>query len=225
MNTEEPKVISTATEQSIDETFVKLPSLAESFNVEVSDKVLSDCITFAKLLIEGNKETNLTRLTSAESCMIGMFLDSLLFAKHIKLAKKAQILDIGTGAGFPGMVLSMLSAKLQITAIDSRHKKTDFISAAAEKMNLNNLRAIHARAEEFKADKFDYVVARAVGSLSKTIGLGLPHLEERGTMIIACAKKSFNKQIKSQFPITMESFPYLLPGYNNSFTHVIVNKK
>ena len=92
-------------------------------------------------------------------------------------------------------------------------------------MDLNNIRAIHARAEDLESDKFDYVVARAVGSLSKTIGLGLPHLRSDGTMIIACAEKSFNKTLKSQFRIEMESFPYLLPGYNNSFTHAIIKNR
>lgn len=214
-----------ATEEAIDETFVSLASKTLPYGVKVPDDLTKACITFAKLLIEGNKETNLTRLTSAESCMIGMFLDSILFSKHINMTKKAQVLDIGTGAGFPGMVLAMMSENIQVTAIDGRHKKTDFISAAAERMELNNIRAIHTRAEDLTSEKFDYVVARAVGSLSKTISLGLPHLKKYGTMIIACAEKSYNKTLKSQFRIEMKSMPYLLPGYNNSFTHVIINNR
>jgi 16S rRNA (guanine(527)-N(7))-methyltransferase RsmG len=214
-----------ATDQDIDETFITLAAKALDYRVKITDEITKACITFAKLLIEGNKETNLTRMTSAESCMIGMFLDSLLFSRHINISRKSRILDIGTGAGFPGVVLAMMSDNLQITAIDSRHKKTDFIATAAEKMELNNIRAIHTRAEDLAAEKFDYVVARAVGTLSKTISIGLPHLKEHGTMIIACAETSFNKTLKSQFRIEMKSVPYLLPGYKNTFTHVIINNR
>jgi len=222
-------------EQNIDQLFPSLIDAAQSFGVTINESVVHRCIEFGKLLIEGNKETNLTRMTSAESLMTGMFLDSLLFLKHIDFSKDREILDIGTGAGFPAVVLAIAAKEelqkqqsanvIKITAIDCRHRKTDFISEAVKTMEMEDIEAIHTRIEDFESHKFDYVVARAVGSLNKTIKLGIPHLKSNGRMIVACSEKAYSASLGKKLKVVMKSFPYRLPEYNNNFTHVIVRKK
>ena len=210
---------------SLKETFSHLPSLAKGFDLIISDDTAEKCAEYGELLLEENEVTNLTRLTDPTDCMIGLFLDSLLFLKHLKKKNNRTLLDIGTGGGFPGMVIAIAAPQLKVTAIDSRHHKTDFISKAAEMMNVNNIRAIHTRAQDLESDKFDFVVARAVGTLEKTLKLALPHLEKRGNIVIACSEKSYDQSVEKRIRVRTKSFPYILPGYNTTFTHVFAHKR
>lgn len=126
---------------------------------------------YKELILEYNKHTNLTRITEDDEFNVKHFLDSLSLLKTGKFNEKEKIIDIGTGAGFPGVPLKLYNENLDITLLDSLRKRIDFLDSVIEDLDLQNIRAIHARAEEIARtdeyrEQFDIAVSRAVANLS-----------------------------------------------------------
>lgn len=126
---------------------------------------------YKELILEYNKHTNLTRITEDDEFNVKHFLDSLSLLKTGKFNGKEKIIDIGTGAGFPGVPLKLYNENLDITLLDSLRKRIDFLDSVIEDLDLQNIRAIHARAEEIARteeyrEQFDIAVSRAVANLS-----------------------------------------------------------
>ena len=138
---------------------------------------------FIEYLLEVNAHTNLTNITDVDQIKIKHIKDSLSVLDLIK--KNDKVLDIGSGAGFPGIPLA-IEKKIDLTLIDSVNKKVNFMNQAIEKINLQNARAIHARAEDFAKDnreKFDVVVSRAVANMTTLSELCLPFVKVGGIFI------------------------------------------
>ncbi len=211
---------------ALEETFTQLVKQGEAFDVTISEQLVARCLDFAKLLLTANESRNLTRLTSPENMTIGMFLDSLLFMRIIK--GKEDVVDIGCGAGFPSVPLALAFPKLHITAVDSRKMKVDFIAECCEELGLNCLKAKHARVEDLPPSSCDLVVARAVGSLPKTLQLGLPLLRPGGRLTVARSatdlQEAFKKSKKLLSKCQVDTWTYRLPGYRKDFAHVTVTK-
>lgn len=126
---------------------------------------------YKELILEYNKHTNLTRITEDEEFNVKHFLDSLSLFKTDLFVKDKKIIDIGTGAGFPGLPLKLYNEDLDITLLDSLRKRIDFLDGVIEELGLKKIRAIHARAEEIARDpkyreSYDIAVSRAVANLS-----------------------------------------------------------
>ena len=126
---------------------------------------------YKELILEYNKHTNLTRITEDEEFNVKHFLDSLSLFKTDLFVKDKKIIDIGTGAGFPGLPLKLYNEDLDITLLDSLRKRIDFLDGVIEELGLKKIRAIHARAEEIARDPkyregYDIAVSRAVANLS-----------------------------------------------------------
>lgn len=126
---------------------------------------------YKELILEYNKHTNLTRITEDEEFNVKHFLDSLSLFKTDLFVKDKKIIDIGTGAGFPGLPLKLYNEDLDITLLDSLRKRIDFLNGVIEELGLKKIRAIHARAEEIARDpnyreSYDIAVSRAVANLS-----------------------------------------------------------
>ena len=126
---------------------------------------------YKELILEYNKHTNLTRITEDDEFNVKHFLDSLSLFKTDLFVKDKKIIDIGTGAGFPGLPLKLYNEDLDITLLDSLRKRIDFLDGVIEELGLKKIRAIHARAEEIARDpnyreSYDIVVSRAVANLS-----------------------------------------------------------
>ncbi len=126
---------------------------------------------YKELILEYNKHTNLTRITEDDEFNVKHFLDSLSLFKTDLFVKDKKIIDIGTGAGFPGLPLKLYNEDLDITLLDSLRKRIDFLDGVIEELGLKKIRAIHARAEEIARDKkhresYDIAVSRAVANLS-----------------------------------------------------------
>lgn len=126
---------------------------------------------YKELILEYNKHTNLTRITEDDEFNIKHFLDSLSLFKTDLFVKDKKIIDIGTGAGFPGLPLKLYNEDLDITLLDSLRKRIDFLDGVIEELGLKKIRAIHARAEEIARDpkyreSYDIAVSRAVANLS-----------------------------------------------------------
>lgn len=126
---------------------------------------------FKKLILDYNEHTNLTRITEDEEFNVKHFLDSLSLIKTNLFDGNKKVIDIGTGAGFPGVPLKLYNDELDITLLDSLRKKIDFLSGAIEELGLEKICPIHARAEEIARteeyrEQFDIAVSRAVANLS-----------------------------------------------------------
>lgn len=152
----------------------------QKLNIEITDKQLKDLENYYEMLIEYNKKMNLTGITEKEQVYLKHFYDSLTIMKIIDLKEQETLCDIGTGAGFPGMVLKIFFPKLKVTLVDSLNKRVEFLKDVKKKLNLENLEIIHSRAEEFakeNIEKFDVVTARAVAHLSILLEYSLPMIK------------------------------------------------
>ena len=152
----------------------------KKLNIEPTQKQLEQLNRYYELIVEYNKVMNLTGITEKEQVYLKHFYDSLTIAKVIDLNKEESLCDIGTGAGFPGIVLKILFPNLKITLIDSLNKRIEFLKIVIKELNLNNIEAIHTRAVEYaikNKEKFDVVTSRAVAPLNILLELSIPLLK------------------------------------------------
>lgn len=158
----------------------------EELNIEVTAEKLDLLDKYYKELVEYNSHTNLTAITKEEDVYLKHFYDSLTITKVIDLNTIDNLLDIGSGAGFPGIVLKIFYPHLKVTLLDSNNKKTTFLSYITEKLNLENVTVIHDRVENYAKDnlnKFDIVTSRAVANLRVITELSLPLVKVNGYFI------------------------------------------
>ncbi len=146
------------------------------------------CARYFALLTEANQTMNLTNVTQEDEAILLHFCDSARLLPLFPLAKGARCIDIGTGAGFPGMVLAILRPDLSITLMDSLQKRISFLQRVAEDLALTNVRCIHARAEQAGHEsqhraQYDYAFARAVASLPTLAEYCLPFVRTGGYMV------------------------------------------
>ena len=137
---------------------------------------------YAELLLEKNKVMNLTAITAPRDVATLHLLDCAALAAQLDLSGK-RVIDVGTGAGFPGMVLAILTPDARFTLLDSLGKRVDFLKEVCEQLGLKNVTCVHARAEEFAAEhrqSFDFAVSRAVANLSVLCELCLPLVKAGG---------------------------------------------
>lgn len=170
---------------SINKTLLK--GTAE-LDLNLPQKTLKELEFYSKELIEYNKKVNLTAVTNADEIALKHFVDSLSILKYSKFKKGAKVIDIGTGGGFPGMVLKIARDDINLTLVDSTNKKLEFLRELSSKMQ-KNVEIIHTRAEELAKDenyknKFDVVTARAVARLNKLCKYTLPFLAKNGECIL-----------------------------------------
>lgn len=149
----------------------------KKINIEITDKQLEQLEIYYELLIEYNKVMNLTGITEKDQVYLKHFYDSLTIAKIIDITKEETLCDIGTGAGFPGMVLKIIFPNLKVTLVDSLNKRIEFLKMVKEKLKLTNIEIIHSRIEDYAKDnreKFDIVTSRAVANLSILLEYAIP---------------------------------------------------
>lgn len=155
-------------------------------NITLSNIQLEQLDKYYKLLIDWNTKINLTRITEEKDVYLKHFYDSITLIKAIDLTKKLEVCDIGTGAGFPGVVLKIVFPNLNITLVDSLNKRIDFLNIVIDSLKLENIKAIHERAEIFSKnnrEKFDLVTCRAVSKLNVISELCIPSVKVNGYFI------------------------------------------
>ena len=163
-------------------------------NIEITDKQYEQLMTYYNLLINWNSKINLTSITEKESVFIKHFYDSLSINKIIDLNKVETLCDIGTGAGFPGIVIKIVFPNIHVTLVDSLTKRIKFLEDVKEQLNLENLDIINSRAEVYAKDtreKYDVVTSRAVAKLNVLLELSFALVKENGYFI---AMKSTNAE-------------------------------
>ena len=146
-------------------------------------------------LVEYNNKVNLTAITEKDEVYVKHFLDSALPIDEIK--NGASVVDIGTGAGFPGLPIKILRPDVKLTLVDSLNKRINFLNLIVEKLQLKNVKNVHARAEDFcklNREKFDVAVARAVAKLNTLLEYLLP-LVKVGGVVLAYKGNNFNEEL------------------------------
>ena len=148
-------------------------------------EVVSPLVEYARRLLEKNQVMNLTAITEPKDVATLHLLDSAAILRYFPLKGK-RVIDVGTGAGFPGMVLRILEPDFDLTLLDSLGKRIDWLGEVCNDMNLARVNCVHARAEEFAADNrevFDVAVSRAVAQLDVLSELALPLVKVDGTFL------------------------------------------
>ena len=154
--------------------------------IEIRAEQLDLLNKYFEMLIEWNSKINLTTITVKEDIYLKHFYDSLTIVKVIDLTKINNLCDIGTGAGFPGIVLKLFFPNLNITLVDSLNKRIIFLNEVIKKLNLSGIETVHCRAEEFSKinrEKFDVVTARAVSNLNTLLEICVPAIRVNGYFI------------------------------------------
>ena len=157
----------------------------KKININLTDNQLQQLEIYYNLLIEENKKYNLTSLTNKEDVYLKHFYDSLTITKIIDLNNES-ICDIGTGAGFPGLVLKIFFPNLKVTLLDSTQKKCNFLNLVIEKLNLKDIEVINDRAENYSKkvrEKYDIVTSRAVAPLKHLLEYSIPLIKVKGYYI------------------------------------------
>ena len=154
--------------------------------INLTDEQLNQLDIYCNFLLEYNSHTNLTAIKEEDQVYLKHFYDSLTFIKALDVTKYNNLLDIGTGAGFPGMVLKIVFPELEVTLLDSNNKKINFLQELAKKLNLNKINFFQGRAEDFcvkHREIFDIVTARAVTNMTALSELCLPLVKINGYFI------------------------------------------
>ena len=174
------------------EEFTKIfNNYLEKLNLTLTEEQIEKFYNYMNLLIEWNKKINLTAIVEPKDIILKHFIDSLTIEKYIK--KGENIIDVGTGAGFPGIPLKIAREDLKITLADSLNKRINFLNEVINKLDLKNIETIHIRAEELGKnkkyrEKFDIATSRAVANMSTLSEYLIPFIKVKGRCI--CMKSS-----------------------------------
>lgn len=161
-----------------------------AYDIFLTDQQYEQLEKYYQLLLKWNKKVNLTSITEYEDVVWKHFLDSslIMLSKEWKEQLSATILDVGTGAGFPGIVLAILNPKKKFTLLDSLNKRVDFLNIVIQELSLKNVDTFHGRAETFGRmekfrNRFDFVVSRAVAELPVLMEYCVPFVKKDGFFV------------------------------------------
>ena len=204
-------------------------SAVKELGIELTEEQLIKLDKFYNLLIDWNEKINLTRITEEQDVYLKHFYDSLTIAKVIDLSTKNTLCDVGTGAGFPGIVLKIVYPNLKITLVDSLLKRVNYLNTIIKDLELDNIKAIHSRGEDFK-EKFDVVTARAVANIEKLLGFTM-HLVNKDGLFIAMKGNISEEMTESVINKINEKYQikdinsFLLPIENSNRSLVVIKNK
>ena len=204
----------------------------KKISIEVTEDELNKLEEYYNLLIEWNKKVNLTRIVEKKEVYLKHFYDSLTLYKDVDLNNDLYLCDIGTGAGFPGIVLKIFFPNLNITLVDSLQKRINFLNIVIEKLNLKNINTIHIRAEDFcknNKNKYDIVTSRAVSKLNNLLDYCIPIVKKNGYFVPMKAKckeeiEEAQEKIKQKNLIIEKIDEFVLPFEESKRTILKIKK-
>jgi len=161
---------------------------SKEMNIEITDHQIDQLIKYKDILLEWNQKMNLTAIDEEKEVMIKHFLDSLSCIQTKYLKNEGSMIDVGTGAGFPGIPLRIVLPNIKLTLLDSLKKRIGFLEEVCRETSLNNVEFVHGRAEDFgqskdHREKYDYAVSRAVAALNVLVEYCLPYVKVGGYFI------------------------------------------
>ena len=205
----------------------------QEINVELDERQLKQFYKFYEMLVEWNKVMNLTGITEFDEIVEKHFVDSLSIVKILDLGSVNKILDVGTGAGFPGVPLKIAFPDKEVVLLDSLNKRIRFLDHVIEELDLTDIHAIHGRAEDFARqenyrEQFELCVSRAVANLSTLAEYCLPYVKIGGVFISYKSGNVDEEVSESEKAVEMlggrieEVIKFQLPGtdINRSFVKV-----
>ena len=166
----------------------KIVTLCSEFGIEINDTIIDRLNKYGNLLLEWNEKINLTAITEPEDVLYKHFYDCILFFKNVDVPQNAKIIDVGTGAGFPGLVLKIVRDDLEVTLLDSLNKRITFLNDVIDKLGLKKITAVHSRAEDggknpLYREKFDISCARAVAAMPVLLEYCTPFVKVGGQFV------------------------------------------
>jgi len=197
------------------------------FGLRLSDNQIKQLVLYEHMLLKWNLKINLTAIRTSEDIYRKHFLDSMACLLVVKNSDR-KIIDIGTGAGFPGIVLKICIPDLRLSLVESVGKKANFCRYVIQRLKLSNVEVVQERAEilvnnpSYK-EQFDVATARAVAPLSKLIGYLLPFVKSGG-YAIAMKGRNAKEEIKRAGNVFCRSISYTLPGETEGKTLVVIKK-
>lgn len=217
-----------------EEFFEKMQEKSKDLGVRFFVEQLEQFFEYMELLINWNGKMNLTAITDPDEIILKHFIDSITILKEIE--DDSKLVDVGTGAGFPGIPLSIMNPTLKITLVDSLNKRLIFLQEVVKKLKLDNIKIIHARAEELGQNKeyremFDVATSRAVANLSTLSEYLIPLVKINGKVIsmkAGEAQKEINEARKAIKVLggTIEKIDeFNLPQTDIERTIVVINKE
>lgn len=197
--------------------------------IDLTEKQKSQLEKFYNILIEENKKINLTRILEKEDVYLKHFYDSLTIVKVVDFSKINTLCDVGSGAGFPGIVLKIVFPNLKVVLIDSLQKRVNYLNRTIKSLGLENIKAIHTRSEDYK-ETFDLVVARAVARLDKLINW-CSHLIGKNQLFVAMKANVDDELVGIDKTLTKNNClvenieKFNLPKENSNRALVVIRKK
>lgn len=161
---------------------------SKEIGIVLTDEQIERMRRFWELVLETNRHTNLTRITDDDDATLKHFVDSLTVLNTGTIGDKARVIDIGTGAGFPGIPLKIVRPDIRLTLLDSTLKRVRFLQGVIEEMGWDDVQAIHGRAEQYAkgtglTGAFDVAVARAVARLPRLVSFCMPYVRRSGHFV------------------------------------------
>lgn len=204
-----------------------------AMKLSVSDAQIAQLEDFTARMLETNKVMNLTRITDPKEIAEKHLLDCASLLQAADFSKKS-VVDVGCGAGFPGMPLHILCPSCQLTLLDSLGKRIRFLQGCIDAMNLSDIEAVHARAEEFAAkhrEQYDFAVSRAVAQLNVLAELSLPLVKQGGAFIAMKSKDTDEELERAKKAIRLlggeieKIIDYTIPHTGITHRLVVIRKK
>ncbi len=172
----------------MDKNVDNLKNKLNQLSIEYSENQIEKLLKYYEMLIEKNKVMNLTAITEFDEVVEKHFIDSLSIVRVIDMEKVHSIIDIGTGAGFPGIPVKIMFPHIKVTLVDSLNKRVNFLNEVIENLELRDIEAYHGRAEDYGRDKkfrekYDLCVSRAVANLASLSEYCMPFVKPDGYFI------------------------------------------
>lgn len=177
----------------------------EDYQIHLSELQIDQFLKYYHYLIQENQKFNLTAITDFKEVVEKHFIDSVIPYQEIPVG--AKVIDIGTGAGFPGIPLKILRSDIQLTLLDSLQKRIKFLDLLLKELDISNVSTVHARAEDYcmqQREQFDIVFSRAVAALPTLLEYALPYLTIGGSAILYKSKK-----VEEELPISQKALQIL----------------
>ena len=204
--------------------------------ISLSDKQIEQFLNYYELLVEWNSFMNLTAITDFDEVILKHFVDSISLCKYISVQHGDTLIDIGTGAGFPGIPIKIICPDCKITLLDSLNKRINFLNTVIEQLHLTDIITIHGRAEDIAKTKehrenYNYAISRAVANLSTLSELCIPFVKQNGYFISYKSEKGNEELLEAKNAIEIlggsvdKQISYQLPDSDLSRNLILIRKR